>query len=201
MAETGVDGAGDCGRGVGFALFCCGGRSGGRATCAQDNLDVSCGGRSGERATCFPDLDGSCGGPRAQADLDGSWGGFFCVEAVAGLKYVISPPGFITGDGGEEGIGVGELSIEPKVRGGPWPMANLFRNALRLRPNITGESLSTLEPLRVLRRVLVATRRFADISSRATGSIRGPMVEIGAVGPAVLETFVRLEPATDNPPG
>ena len=48
MAETGVGGAGDCERGVEFALFC-------------------------------------CGGPRAQADFDGSWGGFFGVEAVADL--------------------------------------------------------------------------------------------------------------------
>ena len=64
MAETGVGGAGDCERGVEFALFC-------------------------------------CGGPRAQADLDGGWGGFFCVEAVADLKYMKSPTGFITGDGGE----------------------------------------------------------------------------------------------------
>jgi len=48
VAETGVGGAGDCERGVLFALFC-------------------------------------CGGPRAQADFDGSWGGFFGVEAVADL--------------------------------------------------------------------------------------------------------------------
>jgi hypothetical protein len=48
VAETGVGGAGDCERGVEFALFC-------------------------------------CGGPRAQADFDGSWGGFFCVDAVADL--------------------------------------------------------------------------------------------------------------------
>ena len=26
-----------------------------------------------------------CGGPRAQADFDGSWGGFFGAEVVAGL--------------------------------------------------------------------------------------------------------------------
>jgi hypothetical protein len=111
---------------------------------------------------------------------------------------MISPIGSITGDGGEEGIDAGGSSIEPKVTGDPWPIASLSRNALRLRPTITGESLSTLEPLRVLRRVLVATRRFADISSGATGSIGGPMAENGAMGPALPATLVRLGPATDN---
>jgi len=39
-----------------------------------------------------------CGGPRAQADFDGSWGGFFGVDAVADLLILRR-----TGQQGQEG--------------------------------------------------------------------------------------------------